>query len=110
MLARIAKHIVLRLLHVLRQDHVVAGVKLTKHDTFLPRAEFMQLVYACCSPARPGLTDAGDFVLPPPAIWKPQPLWTGKQVAFCTPGAPPSRSAKFCFPAARRTHCPCLSF
>ena len=58
----------------------MAGVKLTKHDTFLRRADFMQLVYACCSPARPGLTDAADLRVPPPAIWKPEPLWTGKQV------------------------------
>ena len=58
----------------------MAGVKLTKHDTFLRRADFMQLVYACCSPARPGLTDATDLRVPPPAIWKPEPLWTGKQV------------------------------
>ena len=58
----------------------MAGVKLTKHNTFLPRSDFMQLVYACCSPARPGLTDAADLLVPPPAIWKPEPLWTGKQV------------------------------
>ena len=58
----------------------MAGVKLTKHDTFLRRVDFMQLVYACCSPARPGLTDAADLRVPPPAIWKPEPLWTGKQV------------------------------
>ncbi|KAK9909518.1 hypothetical protein WJX75_003467 [Coccomyxa subellipsoidea] len=62
------------------QDHVVAGVKLTKRDTFLTRSDFMQLVYACCSPARPGLKDAGDLQVPLPTIWKPQPLWTGKQV------------------------------
>lgn len=58
----------------------MAGVKLTKHDTFMARSEFMQLVYACCSPARPGLTDQADLLVPPPTIWKPEPLWTGKQV------------------------------
>ena len=65
----------------------MAGVKLTKHDTFLPRSDFMQLVYACCSPARPGLTDQADLLVPPPTIWKPEPLWTGKQVipAFWQP-------------------------
>ena len=62
------------------QDHVVAGVKLTKRDTFMGRAEFMQLVYAACSPARPGLTDLADLALPPPTVWKPRQLWTGKQV------------------------------
>jgi DNA-directed RNA polymerase I subunit RPA1 len=61
------------------QDHVVAGVRLTKRDTFLSRAEFMQLVYAACAPPRPGLTDRADLAIPPPAILKPQPLWTGKQ-------------------------------
>ncbi|CAL8467924.1 g7462 [Coccomyxa elongata] len=76
------------------QDHVVAGVKLTKRDTFLTRSDFMQLVYACCSPARPGLKDTVDLQVPPPAIWKPQPLWTGKQVissvlAHFTRGMPP---------------------
>lgn len=61
----------------------MAGVKLTKRDTFLTRSDFMQLVYACCSPARPGLKDAGDLQVPLPTIWKPQPLWTGKQVFYC---------------------------
>lgn len=61
----------------------MAGVKLTKHDTFMPRSDFMQLVYACCSPARPGLTDQADLLVPPPAVWKPEPLWTGKQVRPC---------------------------
>ena len=61
----------------------MAGVKLTKHDTFMPRSDFMQLVYACCSPARPGLTDQADLLVPPPTIWKPEPLWTGKQVISC---------------------------
>ena len=59
---------------------MVAGVKLTKRDTFMERAEFMQLVYAACSPARPGLIDAADLAVPPPTVWKPRQLWTGKQV------------------------------
>ena len=58
----------------------MAGVLLTKRDTFLARADFMQLVYAACSPARPGLTDQADIACPPPAVLKPRPLWTGKQV------------------------------
>lgn len=57
---------------------------MTKHDTFLPRSEFMQLVYACCSPARPGLTDPADLLVPPPTIWKPEAFWTGKQVLYPT--------------------------
>lgn len=58
----------------------MAGVKLTKRDTFMGRAEFMQLVYAACSPARPGLTDLADLAIPSPTVWKPRQLWTGKQV------------------------------
>ena len=76
--------------HVLpKQDHVVAGVRLTKRDTFLRRSEFMQLVYAACSPARPGLTDQADIACPPPAILKPHALWTGKQ-ARMRPSCQPS--------------------
>ena len=53
---------------------------MTKRDTFLSKAEYMQLVYAACSPTRPGLTDAADHVLLPPTILKPESLYTGKQV------------------------------
>ena len=62
------------------QDHIVSGVWLTKRDTFLSKAEYMQLVYAACSPTRPGLLDASDHVILPPTIFKPEPLYTGKQV------------------------------
>lgn len=62
------------------QDHVVAGVQLTKRDTFLTRAQFTQLVYGAVSPTRRGLKDADPLRLPLPALLKPQPLWTGKQV------------------------------
>lgn len=62
------------------QDHVVAGVQLTKRDTFLSKAQFMQLVYGAVCPTRRGLVDASPIRLPPPAILKPRPLWTGKQV------------------------------
>lgn len=62
------------------QDHVVAGVLLCKRDTFLQRAEFMQLVYSAVGPSRPGLKDASAISLPIPTILRPRPLWTGKQV------------------------------
>ena len=58
----------------------MAGTLLTARDTFLTRAEAMQLVYSCCSPTRPGLVDESDLALPPPAMRKPRTLWTGKQV------------------------------
>ncbi len=56
---------------------------MTKRDTFLSKAEYMQLVYAACSPTRPGLLDASDHVILPPTIFKPEPLYTGKQASHC---------------------------
>ena len=64
------------------QDHIVAGTLLTKRDTFLSRGEFMQLVYAACTPARPGMKDPCNLPCPLPALLKPEPLYTGKQVSL----------------------------
>ena len=64
------------------QDHVASGVKLTCKDTFLDREEFMQLLYIATSGLE-GTEVVGfdkDVVIPIPAILKPKPLWTGKQV------------------------------
>ncbi|XP_010251904.1 PREDICTED: DNA-directed RNA polymerase I subunit 1 [Nelumbo nucifera] len=75
------------------QDHIISAVLLTKRDTFLTRDEFSQLLYSSGVSA----TALGYFVGKPgqkistinseeelepvlPAIWKPEPLWTGKQV------------------------------
>eukprot|EP00599_Poterioochromonas_sp_BG-1_P015385 CAMPEP_0173163672 /NCGR_PEP_ID=MMETSP1105-20130129/20063_1 /TAXON_ID=2985 /ORGANISM="Ochromonas sp., Strain BG-1" /LENGTH=1735 /DNA_ID=CAMNT_0014083779 /DNA_START=216 /DNA_END=5426 /DNA_ORIENTATION=- len=64
------------------QDHVSSAVKLTCKDTFLTKAEFQQLVYISLN----GLQGTEivlpneDIHLPGPAILKPRPLWTGKQV------------------------------
>ena len=66
------------------QDHIAAGTLLTKRDTFLSRGEFMQLVYAACTPARPGMKDPCNLPCPLPALLKPEPLYTGKQVSFVT--------------------------
>jgi DNA-directed RNA polymerase I subunit RPA1 len=58
-------------------------VLLTKRDTFLTRAQYTQLLYAACCSSRPGADAAaavGSLATPPPAIWRPQPLYTGKQV------------------------------
>lgn len=76
------------------QDHIVSAVLLTKKDTFLTLDEFNHLVYCSGVYARqsvslvskPGkkvsILDSADEVLqlPCPAIIKPEPLWTGKQV------------------------------
>lgn len=64
------------------QDHVVGGVKLTKKDTFLEKWEYQQLLFAALT-SLSGLelirsTDRIELI--PPAVVKPGPLWTGKQV------------------------------
>nr|XP_057919722.1 DNA-directed RNA polymerase I subunit RPA1 [Doryrhamphus excisus] len=56
------------------QDHMVSGTRMTIRGCFFTRDQYTELVYR-------GLTDkAGRVKLLPPAILKPQKLWTGKQV------------------------------
>ncbi|KAM9741040.1 DNA-directed RNA polymerase I subunit RPA1 isoform 1-T1 [Menidia menidia] len=56
------------------QDHMVSGTRMTIRGCFFTRDQYTELVYR-------GLTDKqGRVKLLPPAIVKPQPLWTGKQV------------------------------
>jgi len=64
------------------QDHVVAGVKLTKRDTFLDKWEYQQLMFAALVslPHLELIRSDAKIELLPPAILKPKPLWTGKQV------------------------------
>ncbi|XP_050227072.1 DNA-directed RNA polymerase I subunit 1 [Mercurialis annua] len=75
------------------QDHIVSAVLLTKKDTFLSQDEFNQLLYssgvstagANCFHGKPGQKvlwsrSEDEIQILPPAIWKPEPLWTGKQV------------------------------
>ncbi|KAL2501697.1 nuclear RNA polymerase A1 [Forsythia ovata] len=75
------------------QDHIVSAVLLTMKDTFLTRDEFNQLLYgsgvfAMMPGSHPGnnsrkvsLVDSeGVMQSVLPAVWKPGPLWTGKQV------------------------------
>ncbi|EHA8587710.1 DNA-directed RNA polymerase I subunit 1 [Cocos nucifera] len=88
------------------QDHIVSAVLLTKLDTFLTREEYHQLLYASFMPpiasSQPGrfgrkvcILSSDDEIQPLlPAIWKPIPLWTGKQVITAilnhiTQGRPP---------------------
>ncbi|OAY83900.1 DNA-directed RNA polymerase I subunit 1 [Ananas comosus] len=88
------------------QDHIVSAVLLTKLDTFLTREEYHQLLYASCVPTssssqgsrlgqKLSLSSSGNEIEPLlPAIWKPNPLWTGKQVItailnYVTKGRPP---------------------
>lgn len=69
------------------QDHVVAGVLLTLRDKFLDRDTFTQLVYNGVSPymAHHQSSSLSTYttlteLVPVPAILKPRPLWTGKQL------------------------------
>ncbi|XP_053115784.1 DNA-directed RNA polymerase I subunit RPA1 [Hemicordylus capensis] len=56
------------------QDHMVSGTSMTIRGCSFSREQYMELVYQ-------GLTDKkGRVKLLPPAIIKPQQLWTGKQV------------------------------
>ncbi|XP_010147056.1 PREDICTED: DNA-directed RNA polymerase I subunit RPA1, partial [Eurypyga helias] len=56
------------------QDHMISGVSMTIRGCFFTRDQYMELVYR-------GLTDKkGRIKIFPPAIMKPQRLWTGKQV------------------------------
>jgi DNA-directed RNA polymerase I subunit RPA1 len=76
------------------QDHICSATLLTKRDTFLTREEYQQLVYSACVSSNPtsfkskkqtvlGVIDHDDSIMPlPPAILKPRPLWTGKQVSL----------------------------
>uniref|UniRef100_A0A672K4P8 DNA-directed RNA polymerase n=1 Tax=Sinocyclocheilus grahami TaxID=75366 RepID=A0A672K4P8_SINGR len=62
------------------QDHMVSGASMTIRGCFFTRDQYTALVYR-------GLTDKiGRVKLLPPALFKPVPLWTGKQVIYsaCT--------------------------
>ena len=61
------------------QDHISMGVWLTNRDTFFERDDYYQLLYACLRPES-GHTTSGKIESILPAILKPIPLWTGKQV------------------------------
>ncbi|KAI4319607.1 hypothetical protein MLD38_033187 [Melastoma candidum] len=78
-------------IRALIQDHVVSAAILTKKDTFLSYNEFVQLFYSSgVFTSRTGLISRrhkkvsiafeDNWLCPAPAIWKPEPLWTGKQV------------------------------
>ena len=74
------------------QDHVIGAVRLTKRDTFIDRNEFCALVSIACVHEERSIgsnhlrsselqvLEEAPVVVPPPAILKPRPLWTGKQV------------------------------
>ncbi|KAK4047593.1 hypothetical protein OIO90_006134 [Microbotryomycetes sp. JL221] len=61
------------------QDHVVAGVWLTNKDTWFDRQEYQQLIFGALR-TEEGYSGQGMIRTLPPAIWKPKPMWSGKQV------------------------------
>ncbi|KAF4318105.1 hypothetical protein BBO99_00001037 [Phytophthora kernoviae] len=76
------------------QDHVDSGVKLTQRDTFLNKDMYMQLLYNAWACMEDVGAEKAHIETVPPAILKPEPLWTGKQVVtsvlkMLTKGLPP---------------------
>ncbi|GMM55856.1 DNA-directed RNA polymerase I core subunit [Maudiozyma humilis] len=61
------------------QDHISAGVWLTNKDSFFTREQYQQYIYGCIRP-EDGHSTRPKIVTVPPAIFKPVPLWTGKQI------------------------------
>ncbi len=61
------------------QDHVVAGVWMCNKSTFFTREEYFQLIYGALR-TEGGYSGGGRIITLPPAIFKPRPMWTGKQV------------------------------
>jgi DNA-directed RNA polymerase I subunit RPA1 len=61
------------------QDHVIAGVWMTCKDTFYTREEYQQILYGALRPEE-DYSGGGRVLTLPPAMYKPKPQWTGKQV------------------------------
>ncbi|KAG0242760.1 hypothetical protein BGX31_011589 [Mortierella sp. GBA43] len=61
------------------QDHVVAGVWMTIRGSFFTREEYQHLLYGSLRPEIDN-TGNGKILTLPPTVWKPVPLWTGKDV------------------------------
>ena len=60
------------------QDHVVGGVWMTCKNTLYTRDEYQQFIFGAIRPEAYG--QGGRIRTLPPAILKPEPRWTGKQV------------------------------
>ncbi|KAK5954337.1 hypothetical protein OHC33_004910 [Knufia fluminis] len=61
------------------QDHISMGVQFTSRDVFFDREQYQELLYNCIRPEQ-GHIEFDRIQMLPPAILKPKPLWTGKQV------------------------------
>ncbi|KEY64139.1 hypothetical protein S7711_09699 [Stachybotrys chartarum IBT 7711] len=61
------------------QDHISISVALCSRDTFFSRGDYHQMIYGALRPES-GHVIGEKIELVPPAIIKPVPRWTGKQV------------------------------
>ncbi len=61
------------------QDHISVSVWMCNRDTFFDRGTYQQLIYSCLRPES-GHVVSDRIQTVPPAIIKPVPRWTGKQV------------------------------
>lgn len=61
------------------QDHVVSGTWMTCKDSLFTRGEYQQLLYGALRPEN-SYSGGGRVLTMPPAILKPEPRWTGKQI------------------------------
>jgi len=74
---------------------------MTVRGRFFNRADYQQLVYGAL------IDFPGEIKIVPPAIWKPVPLWSGKQIITTivlnlTPKVNPYSQTKSCFSAEFR--------
>ncbi|KAL7423169.1 hypothetical protein Q5752_002469 [Cryptotrichosporon argae] len=61
------------------QDHVVAGVWMCNKSSFFTRDDYFQLVYGALR-TEDGYIGRDKIITLPPALFKPRPMWTGKQI------------------------------
>lgn len=61
------------------QDHLSVSVELCSKDTFFNKGDYHQLIYAALRPES-GHIMGERIELVPPAVFKPVPRWTGKQI------------------------------
>jgi DNA-directed RNA polymerase I subunit RPA1 len=61
------------------QDHLSVSVWMSNRDTFFDQGAYHQLLYSCLRPES-GHVVGERIETVPPAVIKPRPLWTGKQI------------------------------
>lgn len=61
------------------QDHISMGTWFTSRDTFFDEDDYHQLLYSCLRPES-SHTTTDRIRLVDPAIIRPEPRWTGKQI------------------------------